>query len=259
MRTRFEKERKDPRRYYPWERFWIPRDGKVTLSPSGYLPDPNQKMGQRINPQVVPYEEISDFPCLALLGEPGMGKSYVIKDIIRDTEKSAQNTLVHFVDLKNTGSEIRACKKVVEAPEFRKWAHSDKDLLLILDSLDECMAHTPTVAIALADELSLYPLGHMRLRVACRTAEWPESLEEKLTEFWGQDNYGAYELVPLRRKDITTAAAEWNIDAGSFLSEVGNKAAEPLAIRPISLEFLLAEYEEDQELPPDQKDLYERG
>jgi hypothetical protein len=61
---------------YNWKRFWCPREGKPNLSDDGYLVDPDDaEIGSIYNPDVVPFELISKFPCLALLGEPGIGKS----------------------------------------------------------------------------------------------------------------------------------------------------------------------------------------
>ena len=60
---------------YDWKRFWCTRTGKVNLSDSGYLFDPESEFGNIYNPDVFSFENITKFHCLGLLGEPGIGKS----------------------------------------------------------------------------------------------------------------------------------------------------------------------------------------
>lgn len=60
---------------YGWKRFWCPRDGSINLMDSGYLADPEGSYGNHFNPTLRSFEEVSKLPCLALLGEPGIGKT----------------------------------------------------------------------------------------------------------------------------------------------------------------------------------------
>ncbi|WP_414545249.1 hypothetical protein [Nostoc sp. CCY0012] len=55
-----------------WKRFWHPRSGHMNLSCRDYLCDPDIEWGHVHNPDLVTFEARSDFPCLALLGEPGI-------------------------------------------------------------------------------------------------------------------------------------------------------------------------------------------
>ena len=67
-----------PDRVYNWKRFWCPRTGYLNLSDGGYLYDPNSEWGHAYNPDVVTLESIVHTPCLVLLGEPGIGKTYAL-------------------------------------------------------------------------------------------------------------------------------------------------------------------------------------
>ena len=60
---------------YSWKRFWCPRTGRIDLSDDGYLSDPDVEGERAYNPDVMPFESIESIPCLALLGEPGIGKT----------------------------------------------------------------------------------------------------------------------------------------------------------------------------------------
>ena len=62
----------------PWKRFWIPRETAPALGWDGYLVDPEDGYGKVANAHARTLEQLEDTPCVALLGEPGIGKSRVI-------------------------------------------------------------------------------------------------------------------------------------------------------------------------------------
>ena len=63
---------------YPWQRFWVPSDGSIDLSDGGFLRDPNDWMAR---PQgLAPLAALQPWRSLALLGEPGIGKSTALKE-----------------------------------------------------------------------------------------------------------------------------------------------------------------------------------
>src|ERR1700751_2317962 len=64
---------------YEWTRFWCRRDSTIGLSDDQYLPDPETEFGKVLNPALLRFLEIAEKPCLALLGEPGVGKSRALK------------------------------------------------------------------------------------------------------------------------------------------------------------------------------------
>ena len=63
---------------FDWKRFWCPRDKSISLSDQGFLPDPDKEWGLLANPDLVQFEEVAATRCLALLGEPGVGKSLAL-------------------------------------------------------------------------------------------------------------------------------------------------------------------------------------
>jgi len=229
---------------YNWTRFWCPRTGTMNLSDRGYLSDPESEFGHIYNPDLVTFDSIAATPCLGLLGEPGIGKSHAMrvaeKGIDDKTRKGDDKAL--WLDLRSFRSEDRLVRRLFENPVFQSWTKDNHCLHLFLDSLDECLLRIDTVGALLIDELNKGPVERLYLRVACRTADWSEGFEESLRRLWGTDQVSVYELALLRRKDVIEAGEANNSDAGAFLSEIDRAEAVPLAIKPITLGFLLNTY-----------------
>lgn len=249
--------------HLPWKRFWCPTTGKLPLVDGGYLVNPRSDLGQMIESDVVPFEELAAYPCLALLGEPGIGKSTALEDevAILKTRAAGSSDVVHNVNLKAYGSEDRMVRAVFEDAKFREWLAGGHVLHLVLDSLDECLLRINAVADLLLEELKCHRdhIHRLRLRIACRTAEWPGNLETGLKGLWQREWVGVYELAPLTREDVEAAADAYDVDAASFSAEVRRVSAVPLAIKPVTLHFLLKTFRRDARLPPTQDALYLEG
>ena len=136
---------------YSWKRFWCPREGKLNLSDDGYLWDPDLDFGSIYNPDVVSFESISKFPCLALLGEPGIGKSTAIQTQRAniDSETNESGNVLSGVDLRAYQTDVRLVQGIFETPVFQTWLNGKHRLHLFLDSLDECLLRIDTVAALL--------------------------------------------------------------------------------------------------------------
>jgi hypothetical protein len=68
-----------------------------------------------------------------------------------------------------------------------------------------------------------------------------------------------YELVPLMRRDVISAASVFGIDPASFVAEVRRKDVVPLAIKPLTLKFLLESYSKKGAFASTRADLYAEG
>lgn len=243
-------------RNYNWERFWCPPDSGVRVSEEGYLWVPGA-----YNPNIVTFEQIMHVPCLALLGEPGIGKSRILErefDALK-TALSGRDESAIFLNLRSYGNEDRLVRALFDTPEFTQWVRGSHRLHMFLDSLDECLLRIDTVAAILVDELKKYPVERLYLRVACRTAEYPSLLNSELKKLWGDENYKVYELVQLRREDVAEAALVEGHDPKKFLEEVGRREAGPFAAKPVTLSLLLDLYRDSEHLPSTQAELYEAG
>lgn len=243
-------------KHYSWPRFWCEREGSLWLS-GGYLSSAAVEYNN-----VVPFEKIAHIPCLALLGEPGIGKSNALK-AARESLKAQLGAdaeqQVFSLDLSPFGEENRLVQNLFENEQFKAWLVGSYPLHLFLDSLDEGLLRIDTLAALLANELEKYPIKRLHLRIACRTAEWPAFLELRLSQLWGEKNFKAYELAPLRAEDAREAAKSEELNVEHFLSEVESKEASPLAAKPVTLRLLLNLFKKYHRLPTTQAELYERG
>jgi len=132
-------------------------------------------------------------------------------------------------------------------------------LELFVDSLDEGRLFIRNIGAILVRELSTLPVERLSLRITCRTAEWSNDLESQLKKLWGDDNVRVYELAPLRRTDVIEAAQKSDLDSALFLSHLERSGAVPLAIKPITLDFLLRTYRRRGGFFTKQTELYAEG
>jgi len=247
---------------YNWKRFWCPPAGHVNLSDSGFLVDPDGPHGASLNPDVVPWDSVSQSACLILLGEPGIGKSSALESERKRTAQvlgeSADQLL--WVDLHRYTSDQRLHEHVFDSAAVKAWRNGTSRLHLFVDSMDECLVRIENIGPLLIGELSELPVERLNFRIACRTADWPRGLEGQFRNLWGDQNVAIYELAPLRRADVLEAARASEIEpAGTFVDQVIGSGAVPLAIKPTTLQFLLNTYRRDGALPANQTELYAAG
>ena len=230
------------------------------MSPEGYLHDLDLYGNEDIN-GLATFRTINRFRCLVLLGEPGMGKTHAMQGALSDDVGNGDakaGRKVHF-DLRSYGSEDRLVRDLFQGRDIEEWKNSRGQLHLFLDSLDECLLRIDTLAALLLDELKKCPTGRLFLRITCRTAEWPNLLESGLKELWDEQEVAAYELAPLRKKDVEEAARENELDATTFLEHIETSGVVPFAIKPVTLEFLIRLYKKQGRLALTQAELYEQG
>lgn len=246
---------------FNWKRFWYPRGTSLNLADDGYLPDPDSQSGKAWNKDVVPFEEISGLRALVLLGDPGMGKSTILSEqkTVSETKHHDSSEKHLFIDLRSYQTDSRLAADLFESPIFKEWLAGTHILNLSLDSLDEGLLSIQVLAAWLVDEFKKLPSERLRLRIACRTAEWPTLLENGLSAWLGEEVVQHYVLAPLRKKDVETAAGDSGLDAKLFLDSVESSAVVPFSIKPVTLNFLLSVYRNQGSLPNSQSALYREG
>ena len=257
-----------PNQDYKWKRFWCPRSGSINLSDGGYLVNPDSEWGHHYNSELVDFETILKYPCLILLGEPGIGKTHTIEteiSSISNTDKKDYEIL--RLNLASHGDENRLIKKLFEGQIFTDWVNGTHDLHIFLDSFDECWLRIDNLATLLVEEFKEHcdNVHRLYLRIACRTVVFSNVsniLEKGFEQIFGKESLGIYELAPLRRLDVIDAANYHSLDSSIFIEEVSRKGVVPFAIKPITLDFLLNTYQKHNcQFPPNQKlsDLYSGG
>ena len=245
---------------YPWKRFWCPRGGTAYLDDQGYLLDPELEDGKILNPTAFSSKELSDLGCVALRGDPGSGKTTALEEIVQEMRyaNDFQEDRLIDLNLRAYGDENRLYRNIFECKKFERWINSTYVLSIALDSLDECLLHNKTVATMLVDEFKKYPISRLRLRIACRAAEWPLLLSEELPRLWGTENYMEVDLLPLRSIDVLTAAQIEEIDTERFFEAIQSRALTPFAMKPITLIMLLEEFQQGSDFPSSPFELYHR-
>jgi hypothetical protein len=97
------------------------------------------------------------------------------------------------------------------------------------------------------------------MRIACRTAVWPaDTLGAALTRIW-DESAGTFELAPLRRQDVFVALEAHSIPVENFMRALLAAQAVPFAIKPLTLNMLLAIYRRRGDLPNSNVALYKQG
>ena len=248
---------------YKWKRFWCPRDGNCSLSDEGYLFDPEGEPGSRLNPELISLPALSDRRFLILLGEPGIGKSTEFSSEFARLQESTAGTTdkVIFVNLNEYQSDNRLVADAFETDTVRDWSSGQHTLHMFFDSLDEGRLEVRNIANILVGQfrqLAGNP-DRLRIRIACRTAEWPSSLEHAMISTFGRENVIALELMPLRRVDVETALIAENLEPQAFLDNVADRNVEAFAINPITLQFLIGMHKRNGRFPSSRWELYEQG
>lgn len=246
---------------YPWTRFWCPRTAEINLGDAGFLYDPEKEFGEIYNPDVMSYSKFQAIPFLGLLGEPGIGKSFAIQQEYERVRRLAQECGGEslFINLQSIGSEDRFERKLFQSPEFQRWREDKRPLYVFLDSLDECLISIPTVANILTGELKSVSPENLFIRIACRTLNWPTSLENAVRGIWLESDVGVFELTPLRRSDVISAVGENKINPNQFLQEVFDRDVVPLAIKPLTLQLLINVFKKHGGLPESKNELYHQA
>ena len=243
-----------------WERFWVSRTGNIDLSDNGFMVDPTAPYTSRAS-RPFTLIDLQTFRALALLGEPGMGKTTALNsesDRVSQADQTGQKSL--RVDLRAFSSEELFYRRIFEGPEISDWKTGNEHLTFYLDSLDEALLRIDTIANLLAAELPSLPITRLSIRIACRTSMWPSrTLEPVLQKIWGDKSFGAFELAPLRRRDVVQAAEQRGLDANAFVTTVLKANAVPFAIKPLTLNLLLSLFQRNGQLPKSGLELYRLG
>jgi hypothetical protein len=250
---------------YNWKRNWVPRDGEFSFDSQGFLLSParESEWAKCWKTDVLGFNELLDKRCLVLLGEPGIGKSHAIRDAKERTQARPGEIepIVLFRDLSCYNSDQRLVEDVFNSSEFDAWRKGRGELHVLLDSFDECLLRVDSVADILADQFARLPsIQKLYLRIASRTAEWRTQLEDALRDRWGKDSLGVFELAPLTRDQVVSAAIVQQVEAEKFIAAAFGSEVVPFAIKPLTLELLFNVWKKrGGALPPTQREIYEEG
>lgn len=275
-------------------RYCSKRDKPAVLDDDGFLLDPAGFYGALVNPYLVPLSQLAEERTVALLGEPGSGKTTSLSELAELFRQREPGTHIVSVDLLEVTDRalfaelVRERLRVILPPagdatsptrqiDEGDTAESTVDAaasesstcsppdsghppaccVLILDGIDECPLDARVLARLLAEALRSVDHSELRVFAGARTADWPAVLERTLADA-GRD-VAAFELAPLRRIDSGTFAESCGLDQGRFMQAVDAAGAAPLAAIPITLKLLVTLFGRDLELPATTAELYRQG
>jgi len=280
---------------YPWKRFWCPWDKSISFADDGFVYDPESDYGSILNPELRSLDSLQELPCVILLGEPGLGKSQILREH-RAALESAKDPArqVIYLDLKDFGSDAALTRGLFDSISFQHWKNSDALLYLLIDSFDEGLLtieslsgyfsrelqvlsalpatlNTSTEALKsarmppdrmktekVASSVTLQappPIARLFLRIACRPAVWPVSLTSDLRRIFTDQAVSIWRLAPLRKCDVECAAK--TVAAAEFIQQVVRRGVVPFATKPITLKALLNLYKTNRALPHSKDALYQ--
>ncbi len=227
----------------------------------GILPDPEDSYGKLLNPNLQTLAEIEKKRCFALLGQPGLGKSIAVAQWSDDLRARGrpEDAFIHFV-----GRELAAPEEIrfdtIQSAEWRRARSNNGQITLILDGLDEALQRLPLLLSTLQKCLRNEPPDQTRVVLVSRVADWRDSRAEQLFALWPEaDRGGAFELCPLRWRDVRLAATKSNLNADKFQAAVLERRVAWMAGRPKLLLMLLEEFGRFRRLPDSRRELFYRG
>ena len=248
---------------YGWDRRWLLRDAGLH-NQSGASRNERRalalwELGARGNGLALP--ELRDVPCLVLLGEPGMGKTYAVRMEQQRLRAGQQNDLdARRVDLLGRDPSQPVSDYLFDRDFYRAWTTGRHRLVYFIDSVDKSGADVERVMAAIENELSSADISRLRLRLVCRDHDWSFQFADALRSIWDRNsevvsNLQVLQLQPLGEHEIRLAAEAYGKDAEQFLIDVETANALPLATVPLTLNMLL----NTEKLTSSRRDLFDRG
>jgi len=235
------------------DRFWHEPSHEPRLDGYGFLADPLAHA--YANPHVTRIDINSLPACSVILGEPGIGKTYLVEQALHAAIASRGDNRVVHIELGTIGSEYAFDQAIFENPRIAQWLNGDTTLELFLDGLDESLVNLQTMSAHIRRALERLPVARLQLRLSCRATEWQGDLGEFFRKQW--PDAAIRVIAPLRETDVALAATDVGVDAESFLAAV--RPAGALAARPVTLAFFLDLARQSQALPQTREELYRKG
>jgi hypothetical protein len=152
--------------------------------------------------------DLATFPCVVILGEPGIGKTHALKKLAIDAKSSIVEVLDFTVS--STGAEV------------------------FLDALDEYMAYEQSLL-----ELSRILRTVSRWRISCRTESWSPTYVSKALRTAAKDEIVVVKLLPLDVFEQIALLEHYRcLEPLEFLRHANEAGVSTLTKSPLSLYLL---------------------
>ncbi|MFD4657851.1 hypothetical protein ACFWP2_19735 [Kitasatospora sp. NPDC058444] len=240
---------------------------------AGYRPADGQVLpGALLRP-----EEVAGAGVMVLLGEPGGGKTTVLRSLVEGltpldpadpetsdsyiwvdgselTDYSYQQLVGRFLD-GLPRKRRRSGDSAASEPPASKAAASPY-LTIVLDQLDESPRLLPLHG-SLARSLNGRDTTGLRMLLACRTADWPPRLTDVLTEHFSVCRFA--DLAPLSRAEAVHLVDSTGMNGEELVTAAVAVGAGALASAPLTLELLVRSCRENDGLSSDPHELFASG
>lgn len=242
---------------YNWARSWIPFESLAQGEPSAHstLVEPSQN--------AVALRDLTDTPCLVLLGEAGMGKTHEVEGLAALLRR--QNQQVDLLQGSDPALK-ESLEALLQSEHQRRWSEDDCPWHILIDGIDE-IGRAPVVPEQLLgnflDRLfaSNRKITFLRIVMTCRTAAWTEALDQLIEERWPAGSFMKLVLEPLSELDIRNAielAGPQGTEREHLSAQLLDQRLRPMAARPLLLTQMLRIFRADHSLPTGQADLLQR-
>ncbi|MGI5277010.1 NACHT domain-containing protein [Streptomyces rochei] len=201
---------------------------------------------------------------MVVLGEPGAGKTSVLRHLtnllprVVDTWDPATDACLWVTggDLtENSYLEELGCHLESLPPEGDTAADAGV-LWVVLDQADESSLRQRLPG-RLKKSLRGRDTSRVRFLMACRTADYPQTLTPVLSEAFG--SCWCVDLVPLSRNEAVALADSADVPGEELVTAAEEVGAGVLAGVPLTLELLVLTYRVDGRLHGTPQDLFARG
>lgn len=188
--------------------------------------------------------EVPDDCSLVVLGEPGVGKSTTIRQIVAHRDAA-------WVPL----DEADSAPALTDLLQSAAASVANRPTpTVVVDGLDESPLPAKTLSRRLRQFLEGTPVGVV---IGSRSSSWSNELSTMLSEV--RADIRTYELLPLSIDDIRTAAQTNGLSSEDFERAVRDVGAAALAMRPLTLNVLLDVFATSGRLPAEPTVLFAKG
>lgn len=238
---------------FRFSRRWCPADSQARLGP---FASPATRAAECVD-----LTEVSDVPCVVLLGEPGAGKTWELRRLFDELLKRGER--VDYIAARAIASHPDP-KVHLPAESLRQWARHGRPWHVLIDGVDEIGAGDSNAAAllnAFLDELQVGagPDRLLSVVMTCRTAAWSAELDEAVERRWATESTLKLALEPLDEAEINIGIATVERDPvkRTHLARLLlDDNLRSIAGRPLLLRMMLQRYHTDGVLPEDQSALF---
>ncbi|MFF9485479.1 NACHT domain-containing protein [Streptomyces sp. NPDC014676] len=243
----------------------FPLDGDGFLSDEHMVAPP----GTEATPGVLTTpNDVAREGAVVLLGEPGAGKSTVLRSLVQGLPMWDDPALVVGADhcVWVDGPDLTAAtwdtvlgRHLARLPSVTRDQHpssSTGQVTVVIDQADEseiCSNLPSYFKRCLRNK----DVGKLRLLFACRTGDYPPDLTRVLRDTFRRCSL--VDLAPLSRSDAVTLVDSADVHGERLISEVVALHAGALASVPLTLELIVREYRDTGSLRGGAKELFEDG